>query len=715
MSEKFQKFILSTVGVLAMSILVGYLVFAWNEPGCNPPNCNVSQPINVGPQGQAKQGGLILNTGGASTGLIVQYGNVGIGTTAPSFKLDVSGDVRWTGTLQGGSVPWARLTNFPSACPSGQFVTAVGTTLTCASPPSGGIGGSGTTNYIAKFTGSTTIGNSLIYDNGINVGIGTTAPSYKLTVSGGDIYGSNNLYIAGNVGIGTTAPSYKLHVQGGDIYSSGYVRGGTGLCIGSDCRTSWPSGGGGGIGGSGTTNYIAKFTGSTTIGNSIIYDNGTNVGIGTTAPSYKLTVSGGDIYGSNNLYIAGNVGIGTTAPSYKLHVQGGDIYSSGYVRGGTGLCIGSDCRTSWPSGGGGGIGGSGTTNYIAKFTGSTTIGNSIIYDNGTNVGIGTTAPSYKLTVSGGDIYGSNNLYIAGNVGIGTTAPVQKLDVRGNTYISGNVGIGTTAPQSKLSIGDSGSSTIAVYVNNFNTGSNFGIFSVSNGTGVYGAGTTYGVYGKSTNIGVYAVGLYAGVEAWGNSYGVIATGTYYDIVAENSNAKNYFAGAVGIGTWSPSYKLHVQGGDIYSSGYVRGGTGLCIGSDCRTSWPSGGGGGVSGSGSTNYVAKWTGSSSIGNSIIYDNGTNVGIGTTAPGYKLDVAGDIHISGQALVGLQIVANTCYDALECTVSCPAGKRVTGGGCQFSGYYLVASYPSSDTSWYCKITARANITVYAICARIAP
>jgi hypothetical protein len=96
----------------------------------------------------------------SSTGnSLLVAGNVGIGTTVPAYKLDVSGDVRWTGTLQGGSVPWARLTNFPSACPSGQFVTAVGTTLICASPPSGGIGGSGTTNYVAKFTGATTIGN----------------------------------------------------------------------------------------------------------------------------------------------------------------------------------------------------------------------------------------------------------------------------------------------------------------------------------------------------------------------------------------------------------------------------------------------------------------------------------------------------------------------------------------------------------------------------
>jgi hypothetical protein len=51
-------------------------------------------------------------------------------------------------------------------------------------------------------------------------------------------------------------------------------------------------------------------------------------------------------------------------------------------------------------GGGGGVSGSGTTNYVAKFTSSTAIGNSQIFDNGTNVGIGTASPTNKLYVSG---------------------------------------------------------------------------------------------------------------------------------------------------------------------------------------------------------------------------------------------------------------------------------------------------------------------------
>jgi hypothetical protein len=58
---------------------------------------------------------------------------------------------------------------------------------------------------------------------------------------------------------------------------------------------------------------------------------------------------------------------------------------------------------------------SGTTNYVTKFTSSTAIGNSNIFDNGTNVGIGTITPTAKLEVFAGSSDGSitastNGLY-----------------------------------------------------------------------------------------------------------------------------------------------------------------------------------------------------------------------------------------------------------------------------------------------------------------
>ena len=58
-------------------------------------------------------------------------------------------------------------------------------------------------------------------------------------------------------------------------------------------------------------------------------------------------------------------------------------------------------------------------------------------------------------------------------------------------------------------------------------------------------------------------------------------------------------------------------------------------------------GVDGTGTANYLSKWLDANTITNSLVYDNGTNVGIGTTTPAEKLelfsasDVALRIHKS--------------------------------------------------------------------------
>jgi len=84
------------IGVLTLGIVAGIsirAVSAWVEPEQLPPGGNIAAPLNTGNTGQSKQGGLTLNIGGATYGLIVEKGLVGIKTTDPQVELDVNGDI----------------------------------------------------------------------------------------------------------------------------------------------------------------------------------------------------------------------------------------------------------------------------------------------------------------------------------------------------------------------------------------------------------------------------------------------------------------------------------------------------------------------------------------------------------------------------------------------------------------------------------------------
>lgn len=87
--------------------------------------------------------------------------------------------------------------------------------------------GTGTTNYVSKWTGSSAQGDSLIYDNGSIVAIGTTSSTFKFTIQAAtnDVLGAS--ISLNNTSTGTSAGTYvNLAASGGSgflgVYGSTY-------------------------------------------------------------------------------------------------------------------------------------------------------------------------------------------------------------------------------------------------------------------------------------------------------------------------------------------------------------------------------------------------------------------------------------------------------------------------------------------------------------
>ncbi len=184
-------------------------------------------------------------------------GKIGIGTSSPSQTLDVSGTVQTAGF------------KMPTDASSGKVLTSDASGIGTWQTPSGGVGGSGTTNYIPKFAASSTLGNSVIYQNGSSIGIGLTNPPYKLTV-GGSFYAST---------VNTGWGDYELYAMDQNV----------------------------------------RTTDNPTFNQLNLSDYGTALG--------GLHIGGTSDPGTGNLVVDSSVGIGTASPGGKLHVASSMDYS----------------------------------------------------------------------------------------------------------------------------------------------------------------------------------------------------------------------------------------------------------------------------------------------------------------------------------------------------------------------------------------------------
>jgi hypothetical protein len=309
-------------------------------------------------------------------------GRMGIGTTSPSAKLDVYGNLRLgtTGTFTIAQSPFSTTVFYVGA--------GNGSTITFGAPASN------TQNVSVQ-------GDLYSYQGSIGTKV---SGSFNNKIS----YNGDNYLNSGNLGIGTTTPSTDLEVSSTGV---------NGVDISQSASNASQSG------------RLFFTTNTASEGFALFNSNGT----------FQVNSGGipNNTSGTNRISIigsSGNVGIGTTSPGYKLDVSGtgrftdilrSDKFLQIPVAGttvnegkGVGLTltddfpyVGNDSTTRYLNHYGMGIhkplqatvtGGNGA--YLSGYFGVDifTAGNSRIHVNQTgNVGIGATDPKSKLQVNGG--------------------------------------------------------------------------------------------------------------------------------------------------------------------------------------------------------------------------------------------------------------------------------------------------------------------------
>ena len=202
--------------------------------------------------------------------------------------------------------------------------------------------------------------------------------------------------------------------------------------------------------------------------------------------------------------------------------------------------------------------GNGTTNYITIWTGTTTLGNSKLYQAATgNVGLGTTTPTAKLEAITASATGT------GVLGYAASATGANFGVAGKTTSSTGTGVlgqATAASGANFGVYGSTASPAGIAVDG-NATSGTGVAGVTvgpTGYGVYGAngattGNAFGTYGTTaspTGYGVYG----ANSATTGHAYGVYGT-----------NASTAGVGMLGAATATSGSTYGVYGSVVSPAG------------------------------------------------------------------------------------------------------------------------------------------------------
>ena len=620
--------------------------------------------LHIGGTTAASGGGLQV------TGQGIFTGNVGIGTTSPSAKLQVLGTAEDNQIVGAGVTSVTEITNSYVAA-FGRlseliFSTSTGggtnrlSAISSAYTGWNAAGLSGDLRFSTRTVGDSALSEKMVITSSGNVGIGTASPETKLDVRG-------QLLVAGDTPvarIGSTLEVYRngttaelsIHQDDSTVSSSLFsqlrFRNG-----GNDTYFKVPQSGNG---------LIIDVEGKT---NAFVIDISGNVGIGTTSPGAKLDIVDSNpfitIQGDSSSYANAGVQFISNHAS-TLRAMGNFYYSahsdvewfsgtpynnndSFVINRNTGYTTPSS-QSSPP-----GIGASSGTKFIINSSG--------------NVGIGVTSPGYKLDVNG-DVnvpFGASTGYringnrtlsqVSGAFELGvldykTTYPnisfnndnTFRVQQNGSTRIivnsSGNVGIGTTSPDYKLHVaGEAG-------IELFNSS---GGGDVLNFRPSLGDAQKYNMSISSYDHSGSGTGAADGLSINGKDGVSIATGTD---TTRTERMRITSTGNVGIGTGSPGHPLDVVGNLNISNDYLIGGISVISNSATYTNLhnPEGAIGlyiGDSTDRSNYYDNNYHYFRTAGGGSSYGvwNSTGLGIGTTSPASKLNVAGNGRFTGSYL----------------------------------------------------------------------